>query len=134
MSEQFAMQPEEFESTSEKLDSILDRLNSLGASVAEMKEAPLRPLQSVPDLVPEVEVAEYVEPELEPVVPEVEVAEYVEPVDFEETQPEDEAHFSADIEAEYAEPDYEEPALTTEAETSLTPPAVPELSLVPPME
>ena len=50
MSEQFAMQPEEFESTNSQLDTILDRLNALGDSAAEMKLAPLRPLQSVPDL------------------------------------------------------------------------------------
>ena len=52
MSEQFAMQPDEFESTNNRLDSILDRLNALGESAASMKDAPLRPLQSVPPLDP----------------------------------------------------------------------------------
>lgn len=48
MSEQFAIQPEEFDSTNERLDSILDRLNALGKSATDMKVAPLRPLESVP--------------------------------------------------------------------------------------
>ncbi len=52
MSEQFAMQPDEFDSTNNRLDSILDRLNALGESAASMKDAPLRPLQSVPPLDP----------------------------------------------------------------------------------
>ena len=59
MSEQFAMQPDEFDSTNNRLDSILDRLNALGESAASMKDAPLRPLQSVPPLEPG--VAEVVE-------------------------------------------------------------------------
>ena len=50
MSEQFAMQPDEFDSTNNRLDSILDRLNALGESAASMKDAPLRPLQSVPPI------------------------------------------------------------------------------------
>ena len=61
MSENFAMQPDEFESTNERLDSILDRLNALGQSASEMKVAPLGSTQGAaaaavavaqPDLLP----------------------------------------------------------------------------------
>ncbi len=50
MSEQFAIQPEEFDSTNERLDSILDRLNALGQSAAATKTATKRSLESVPGI------------------------------------------------------------------------------------
>lgn len=85
MSEQFSLQPEEVESANDRLDSILDRLQALGASADALKQAPLRPLQSVPDLPPSV---------LSPV----------------------------------PEPQ------TAQPPTELTPPAVPDLDLVPPIQ
>lgn len=50
MSEQFAIQPEEFDSTNERLDSILDRLNALSQSVAPTTTATKRSLESVPGI------------------------------------------------------------------------------------
>ena len=50
MSEQFAIQPEEFDSTNERLDSILDRLNALGQSASATKTATKRSLESVPSV------------------------------------------------------------------------------------
>lgn len=50
MSEQFAIQPGEFDSTNERLDSILDRLNALGQPATATTTATKRSLASVPGI------------------------------------------------------------------------------------
>ncbi len=139
MSEQFAIQTEDFESTNDRLDSILDRLNALGQSVTEATTAPARTLESVPDLVDDdIENDIYaglyddpvVPPRVEPVVEDTADVAVLDRVEVDDVEEDDLA--VVDVEANDEQPGG---VLTSERDDvpDLVPPAMPPLGLVPPV-